>query len=87
MKMCNNFEIPSCSASGCLKYNSSYSKTCRSRPLKKNTKIGFQYRMSLNAGQKYWRMLQEERYAILLTFMELLFSTKTFVLSIFKWPL
>ena len=36
-----------------------YSKTCRKRPLKKNTKIDFQDRLSLNAGQKYCRMLQE----------------------------
>ena len=30
-----------------------YSKTCLKRPLKKNTKIGFQYRLTLNAGQEY----------------------------------
>ena len=29
------------------------SKTC---PFKKNTKTGFQYRLSLNAGQKYCRI-------------------------------
>ena len=56
-----------------------YSKTCLKRPLKKNTKIGFQYRVSLNAGQKY--------SAILSTFFKLPFSIKTFVLSIFEWPL
>ena len=28
-----------------------YSKTCLKRPLKKKTKIGFQYQVSLNAGQ------------------------------------
>ena len=42
-----------------------YSKTCLKRPLKKNTKIGFQYRLSLNAGQKYRRMPQGEHSAIL----------------------
>ena len=36
-----------------------YSKTCLKGPLKKNTKIGFQYPLSLNAGRKYCRMLQE----------------------------
>ena len=36
-----------------------YSKTCPKRPLKKKTKIGFQDRLSFNAGQKYCRMLQE----------------------------
>ena len=36
-----------------------YSKTCLKRPLKTNTKIGFQDRLPLNAGQKYCRMLQE----------------------------
>ena len=33
--------------------------TCLKRPLKKKTKIGFQGRLLLNAGQKYCRMLQE----------------------------
>ena len=36
-----------------------YSKTCLKRPLKIKTKNGFQERLSLNAGQKYCRMLQE----------------------------
>ena len=72
-----------------------YSKTYIKRPLKKNTKNGFQYRLSLNAGQKYCRMLQGERSATLSTFIKLHvpFSIKTFVLSIFKtgftvfnWP-
>ena len=39
--------------------NIAYNKTCFKRPLKNNTKIGFQGRLSLNAGQKYCRMLQE----------------------------
>ena len=34
-----------------------YSKICLKGPLKKNTKTGFQDRLSLNAGQKYCRML------------------------------
>ena len=42
-------------------------------------KIGFEYRLSLNAGQKY--------SAILSTFIKLPFVFKTFVLSIFEWPL
>ena len=53
---------------------------------KQNTKIVFRYQLSLNAGQKYCRMLQGERSAILLTFIKLPFSIKTFVLSIFEWP-
>ena len=36
-----------------------YSTTCLKQPLKKRTNIGFQERFSLNAGQKYCRMLQE----------------------------
>ena len=36
-----------------------YSKTCIKRLLKMKTKIGFQDRLSLNAGQKDCRMLQE----------------------------
>ena len=39
--------------------------------------------VSLNAGQKYLR----EHSAILLTFIKLTFVFKTFVLSIFEWPL
>ena len=35
-----------------------YSKPCLKRPLKKNTKIGFKYLLSLNAGQKYFSILQ-----------------------------
>ena len=36
-----------------------YSETCHKRPLKKKTKNWFQNRLSLNAGQKYCRMLKE----------------------------
>ena len=64
-----------------------YSKTCLKRSPKKNTKIGFQYRLSLNACQKYCRMLQGEHSAINLTCIKLPFSIKTLFLSIFKWPL
>ena len=46
-------------------------------------KIGFQYRLWLNAGQKYCRM----HSAILLTFIKLPFVFKTFVLTMFEWPL
>ena len=42
----------------------------------------FQYQISLNAGQKYCRMLQGEHSAILSTFIKLPFSIKTFVLPI-----
>ena len=63
------------------------SKTCLKQPLKKKTKIGFQDRLSLNAGQKYCRMLHGEHSAILLTFIKLPFAFKTLVLSIFEWPL
>ena len=57
------------------------------RPLKRRPKIGFQDRLLLNAGQKYCRMLQGEHSAILSTIIKLPFSIKTFILSIFKWPL
>ena len=53
----------------------------------KKTKNGFQDQLSLNAGQKYCRMLQGEHSAILSTFIKLPFVIKTFVLSIFEWPL
>ena len=64
-----------------------YSKTCLEQPLKKKTKIGFQDRLLLSAGQKYCRMLQWEHSAILLTLIKLPFVINTFVLSIFEWPL
>ena len=64
-----------------------YSRTCLKWPLKKKTKIGFQDRILLNAGQKYCRMLQGEHSAILSTFIKLPFVIKIFVLSIFVWPL
>ena len=64
-----------------------YSKTCLKLPLKKKTNIGFQDRLSLNAGQKYCRMLQGEHSAILSTSIKLPVVFKTFVLSIFEWPL
>ena len=60
-----------------------YSKTCLKRPLKKKTKIGFQDRLTLNAGQKYCRMLQES----ILQYLQLQFVIKPFVLSIFELPL
>ena len=52
---------------------------------KKDKKKWFSGLISLNAGQKYCRMLHREHSAILLTFIKLPF--KFFVLSIFEWPL
>ena len=58
------------------------------KPLKKKTKNCFFYdRLSLNAGQKYCRMLQREHSAILLTFIKLPLVLKIFVMSIFEWSL
>ena len=39
--------------------NCKYSKTCVKWPLSKRPNIGFQDQLSLNAGPKYCRMLQE----------------------------
>ena len=61
-----------------------YSKTCEKWPLSKRPKI--QDQLSLNAGQKYCRMLQGEHSAICSTFMKLPFVIKIFVLSVFEWP-
>ena len=63
-----------------------YSITCLKRPLSKRQQIGFQDQLSLDAGQKYCRMLQGEHSAILSTFIKLPFVIKIIVLSIFKWP-
>ena len=62
-----------------------YSKTCVKWPLSKRSKIGFQDQLSLNAGQKFCRMLQGEQSAILSTFINLPFVIKIFVLSILEW--
>ena len=59
-----------------------YSKICLKRPHKYMIIIGFQDRLSLNAGQKYCRMLSLEHSAILLTFIKL-----PFVIVYFEWPL
>ena len=64
-----------------------YSKTCLKRSLSKIPKIGFEYLLSLNAGQMYCRMLQGEHSAILSTFIKLPFVIEIFVLSVFEWPL
>ena len=56
---------------------------CKTVTLKK-TKIGFQDQISLNAGQKYCRMLQAEHSAILSTFIRPPFVFKIFVSSIFE---
>ena len=64
----------------------SYCKACLKWPHKK-TKICFSRPISLNAGQKCWRMLPLEHSAILSTFIKLPFVNKTFVLSIFEWLL
>ena len=42
--------------------------------LSDHSKIVFQYRLSLNAGQKYCRMLQGEHSAIFSTFIKLPFA-------------
>ena len=65
------------------------------QPRSKRQKTGFQDQLSLNAGQKYCRMLQGEHSeilpkgelsAILSTFIKLPFVIKIFVLSIFERP-
>ena len=52
----------------------------------KKSKNGFQYQLSLNAGQKYCKMLQGVHSAIISTFIELLLVIKIFILSSFEWP-
>ena len=54
---------------------------------KRTPKVIFNTNYGLNAGQKKCRMLQGEHSAILSTFIKLPYTIKTFVLSIFKWPL
>ena len=54
---------------------------------KEDKKIGFQDQLSINAGHKYCRILQESILQYFLTFIKLPFVFKTFVLSIFEWTL
>ena len=57
-----------------------YNETCVIRPLPKRPKIGRQDQSSLNAGQKFFRILS--------TYIKLLgtFVIKILVLSVFVWP-
>ena len=59
---------------------------CKTATLKKtkNWFSKFQYKLLLNAGQKYCRMLQREHSAILSTFIKLPVVIKIFVVSIFE---
>ena len=75
-----------CQCSGSLPQSAMYSKTRVKWQLSKRPKIIFQDQLSLNAGQKYCKMLQGEHSAILLTFIKLPFVIKIFVLSIFERP-
>ena len=50
-------------------------------------KTATQDQVSLNAGQKYCRMLPLAYSAIQTTFIKLRFVIKIFVLSIFEWPI
>ena len=54
-----------------------YSKTCVKRLLSKKTEIVFQDQLSLNADQKYCRMLQWEHSAVLSTFIEVPFVIRS----------
>ena len=60
-----------------------YSKPFVKRPLSKRPNICFQDQVSLNAGQKYCRMLPLEHSAIILTFIKLPNVNKIFVLSLY----
>ena len=60
-------------------------KLCKTATLK-IPEIGFQDQLSLNAGQKYCRMLPLVHSAKFVAFIKLPFVIKIFVLSIFEWP-
>ena len=65
----------------------SYGKTCLNCHSKRRPKISFQDRLSLNAGQKYCRMLQESILQYFRTSLSYHLSLRPFFLSIFAWPL
>ena len=64
-----------------------YSKTCLKRPLKKKTKSWFSRQLIAKCRSKVLQNAPREHSAILSTFIKLPFVLKTFVLSIFEWPL
>ena len=62
--------------------------TCTIKPVlschpKRRPKMCFRDRLSLNAGQKYCRMLQGEHFALLSTFIRLPFVIKIFLFCLF----
>ena len=63
-----------------------YSKTCLKLPLK-TTKNWFLRPIIALGRSKVLQNAQREHSAVLLTFIKLPFVFKTFVLSIFEWPL
>ena len=71
-----------CAPSDCTSSFKSTTVKFLKRPLSKRPNIGFHDHLSLNAGQKYCRMLQGGHSAILSTFIRLPFVIKIFVLSI-----
>ena len=72
-KISLNIHTLSCNVC-CGVHNAVQYKLCKTAPLKR-PKIGFQDQLSLNAGQKYCRMLQAHP-AMLLTFIKLPFVLK-----------
>ena len=63
-----------------------YSKTCLKYPSKRRPKIGFQYRLSLNAGQKYCRMPQESILQYFRPSLSYHLSLRP-LFCLFYWPL
>ena len=63
------------------------SKNCLKRPLKKKTKIGFQDRLLLNAGQKYCRMLSWSIPQYFRSSLSYHLSSRPLFCLFFEWPL
>ena len=64
-----------------------YSKTCHKRPLKKKTENWFSRPIITKCRSKVLQNAPREHYAILSTFIKLPFVFKSFLLSIFEWPI
>ena len=69
------------------KSSSMYSKTCLKWPLKKKTKHWFQDQLSLNAGQKFCRMLQKSILQYFRHSLSYNMFLRPLFFSIFEWPL
>ena len=72
---------------GTFKLKHLYSKNCLEQPLSKRAKMVFKTNYCLMQVKSIAECSKGEHSAILSIFIKLLFVIKTFILSIYEWPL